>query len=140
MNNFDKFGTALNCIDGRVQIPVADWIKLYCHVQYVDMITEPGIDKVLAEGRSNKINSIVENLRISIEVHHSQVIAIVGHFDCAANNVSFEEHKEQIKESVDLVNSWDLRVRVVGLYANEWNSIDLICDTDAEFKEIKSFL
>ncbi len=53
MNRFDTFGTAKNCLDGRVQIPVLDWIKLHSRVQYVDMITEPGVDKVLAQGKQD---------------------------------------------------------------------------------------
>ena len=136
----DNFGTAINCIDGRVQVPVADWLKLHSQVQYVDMITEPGVDRVLAEGDSNRIAYIAEKLQVSIQAHQSKTLAIVGHFDCAANNVSFEEHKEQIEKSVDLINSWNLGIRIFGLYVNEWNAIDLICDTDAEFADIKSFL
>ncbi len=45
-----RFGTVLNCIDGRVQIPVTNWLKENFDVDYVDLITEPGIDKVLSEG------------------------------------------------------------------------------------------
>ncbi len=141
MNTFDTFGTAINCIDGRVQSPVADWIKLHCHVQYVDMITHPGVDKILAEGISNSITSIADKIRISIEAHQTSIIAVIGHFDCAANNVSFDEHKVQIKQGVDLIKSWSLGVRVVGLYVNEGSSIDVVFDSDAEeFKDMNSFL
>ena len=44
------FGTAISCIDGRVQQPVSDWLKLYCHVRWVDLVTEPGPDRLLAAG------------------------------------------------------------------------------------------
>jgi hypothetical protein len=44
-----KFATALNCMDGRVQIPIIEFLKKKFKVDYVDMITEPGIDKILAE-------------------------------------------------------------------------------------------
>ncbi len=57
-----------------------------------------------------------------------------------ANPVSFESHKEQIRDGIDLIRSWNLGIRIVGLFVNEWNSIDLIYDTDKEFKEIRSFL
>ncbi len=140
MNNFEKFGTALNCIDGRVQLPVADWVKLHCQVQYVDMITEPGIIKPLSNGNRQIINEIAENLRISIEAHQSKVVAVAGHFDCAANPVSFEEQEIQIREVFEMIKFWNLGVRIVGLFVNEWSAVDLICDTDAEFQIVKSFL
>jgi Putative carbonic anhydrase len=38
------FATCLNCIDGRVQIPVIEWITRNKGFKYVDMITKPGID------------------------------------------------------------------------------------------------
>ncbi len=44
-----RFGTALNCIDGRTQIPIINWLKENFDVDYVDLITEPGMDKVLAQ-------------------------------------------------------------------------------------------
>ena len=44
-----KFATAINCIDGRVQTPVAEFIKKSYHIDYVDMITIPGPDRVLSE-------------------------------------------------------------------------------------------
>ncbi len=42
----DKFGTVINCIDSRTQLPVSNWIKENYSVDYVDTITEPGPDKV----------------------------------------------------------------------------------------------
>jgi len=47
-----KFATAINCMDGRCQLPVIEWMKKRYGVEYVDMITEPGPDGVLAEGRT----------------------------------------------------------------------------------------
>lgn len=140
MNIQNKFGAAINCIDGRVQIPVIDWIKLHSQVQFVDMITEPGADKILGSQDSKKINSIIEKLYRSINAHHPILIAIAGHYDCVANPATFDEHKDYIEQSVDLLDSLNLGVRIVGLYVNEWNSVDVICDNNAEFAELRSFL
>jgi hypothetical protein len=140
MDKIGKFGTAVNCIDGRVQTPVSDWIKLHTHVQFVDMITFPGADQVLSSGNNEKINRIAEKIKVSIDSHQSKVLAIVGHFDCAANDVSIDEHKKQVIEGVELVKSWKLGIRVIGLYVNEWNSVDLVYDTDRDMEEIKSYL
>lgn len=137
-----KFATALNCIDGRVQNPVSNWIDLHCRVQFVDMITEPGADRVLIEGTRAEIAAVREKIRFSVEGHKSEAIAVVGHFDCLANPISFEEHKEQIKQSVEIIRSWDHWVRIVGLYVNEWNAIDVIFDSDDEIYQqtMRSFL
>ena len=136
----DKFGTAINCMDGRVQVPVADWVKLHSGVQYVDMITEPGADKVLAERDGRLLNSIYEKLRISVELHQSEIVAVAGHFECAGNPVDFETHQEHIELGVELLQSWNLGVRIVGLYVNEWSAVDVLYDSNDGFEDIKSFL
>ena len=43
-----KFATSVSCMDGRIQIPLTNWIKKNFSVDYVDTITEPGIDKLVA--------------------------------------------------------------------------------------------
>ncbi|NNE97666.1 MAG: hypothetical protein HKN25_01465 [Pyrinomonadaceae bacterium] len=140
MSNLDKFAAAINCIDGRVQAPVAEWLKLHAQVQYVDMITEPGVDKVLTAGGIRQTASIAEKLKISIDAHGTSTVAVVGHFDCAANPVSFEEHKTQIEECVNTIRSWADNLRVIGLYVNEWSAVDVIYDSDSEFEEMNSYL
>ncbi|MGB3082317.1 MAG: carbonic anhydrase, partial [Candidatus Omnitrophota bacterium] len=44
-----SFATAINCIDGRAQKPVTEFAIRKFKVDYVDLITEPGPDKVLSE-------------------------------------------------------------------------------------------
>jgi hypothetical protein len=39
-----RFAAAINCMDGRAQLPVIEWLKRECGVDYVDTITEPGPD------------------------------------------------------------------------------------------------
>jgi hypothetical protein len=48
-----EFVTTLNCIDGRVQLPVIRWIMAYYEVKYTDMITAPGMDGILADKNSD---------------------------------------------------------------------------------------
>ena len=35
-NKTKKFATAINCIDGRVQVPLADFIKANYNIDYVE--------------------------------------------------------------------------------------------------------
>ena len=44
-----SFCTAINCMDGRTQQPVIEFLKDKFEVLYVDSITEPGPVHILAE-------------------------------------------------------------------------------------------
>jgi len=114
-----RFGTALNCIDGRTQIPIINWLKENFDVDYVDLITEPGMDKVLAQDQLAIIERLKENVIISITAHKSNVVAVSGHYDCAANPVSDREHFNDIIASTQIVKSWGLPVTVVGLWVDD---------------------
>jgi len=117
-----RFGTAINCMDGRVQEPVIAWLKKRFELDYVDMITEAGPDKALATEAEGVIESIRRRVEISITKHGSEVIAVVGHHDCAGNPVSGETHREHIEKAVAVVRGWDDRVSVLGLWVDEdWN-------------------
>ena len=125
----DKFATAITCIDGRVQQPIVDWMKLNTNVDYVDLITEPGPDKALNDGPVHIINEIVRKVSFSILHHSSNIVAVTGHYDCAANDADKEEHIEQILEGVRVLLSYQINARVLGLWLNEWNSVELVWDT-----------
>ena len=80
------FATAINCMDGRIQIPVIDWLRRQYGVDYVDMITEPGPERLLAESKDVMASaSIHRRLEISVNRHNSKLVAIEGHHDCAGN-------------------------------------------------------
>lgn len=114
-----RFGTLINCMDGRVQDPVARWLKEKYQLDYVDVITEPGPDKLLSEGPQETIQAIKAKVRISVEKHGSNVIAIAGHHDCAGNPVTREEHLEQIAKCVEVMRAWNFTATRLGLWVNE---------------------
>lgn len=114
-----EFATAINCMDGRVQLPVISWMKKQFDVQYIDMITEAGPEKMINEGTEQEVESIQSRIQVSYEAHGSKVVAIIGHHGCAGNPVPKDEKLAQIKKSVDTVNSWGYQMDVLGLYVNE---------------------
>ena len=120
------FATAINCMDGRVQAPVADWVKIHQHVQYVDMITEAGVDGIMARGVPAELESVKRRVLISVNAHHSSFIVIAGHHGCAGNPVSDAEHLADIKAAIQVVNSWQLPVQVAGLWVNEWGVVEVV--------------
>lgn len=114
-----KFATALNCIDGRCQIPVINFAKKNFKVDFVDMITEPGIDKIFGQGEKKKIEEIKKKVLISVKKHRSKTLILVGHADCAKNPVSEKEHKIQIKKGIEIIQSWNLPVKIYGIFLDK---------------------
>ena len=116
-----EFATAINCMDGRVQKPIVDFIQKEFNVDYVDMITEPGPNKILAEGKEIKtIEFLKKNVEISLEKHNSKLIVIAAHFDCAGNPVKEDAQKEHLRRAVDVIVSWKFPVkRIIALWLDD---------------------
>lgn len=124
-----KFGTAINCMDGRCQSPVIDWMKRQYHLDFVDMITEPGPDKIMAAGTFNQLDAIKSKVLVSVEKHGSKIIVIAGHDDCAGNPVTPEEHKSQVLKAVEKIRAWKLPVeKVTGIWLNRDWRIEIIAE------------
>jgi len=114
-----RFGTAINCIDGRLQEPVARWLKDTYHLDYVDVITEPGADKLLATGDAEALAGVRAKVEISIGLHGSTLVAIAGHHDCAANPVTAEEHQEHIRAALRTLRFWNIPTTIIGLWVDD---------------------
>ena len=60
-----RFCTVINCMDGRVQLPVIDRLQDRYKVNYVDSITEAGPVRVLSdEWNSEAAKLIVERVSV----------------------------------------------------------------------------
>ena len=112
-----KFATSVSCMDGRIQLPLAKWIKENYSVDFVDAITEPGVDKTVAA--NSDLESIKFKIGISINVHKSELIVISGHSDCAGNPVSAEEHISQIKKGIEVISLWNTGAKVIGVWVDD---------------------
>lgn len=115
-----KFATAINCMDGRVQRPVIEYIEEAFSVDYVDMITEPGPNKILSEGKdANIIESLKKKVEISLKKHNSQIIAVAAHYDCAGNPASEDAQKEHLRKAINVITSWGFPVKIIALWLDE---------------------
>lgn len=118
------FATALNCIDGRTQEPVIDLIKRDTNVRFVDMITFPGIDGFLASASEEELAQIFKMINISVEKHGSKHLYIVGHYDCAGNPVSEEEHRNHISQAVQRLKQFFPNLTIKGIWVGqEWKAV-----------------
>ena len=116
------FGTSLNCMDGRAVESTIAWMKKSLHLDYVDVLTEPGMDGFLQKMTDEQVAWLKHKLDISIMHHGSRVITVVGHDDCAGNPVSAEKHRANIVGGVERIHSLvraidpSIAVTVIGLW------------------------
>lgn len=121
-----RFGIVITCIDGRVQEPVAAWLKTRYQLDHINTITTPGADKALADEAPEIVAHLKSSAQLSVTRHRANVLAIVGHHDCAANPGSREEHVEQIKRAMHVAWYWNLPVTLVGLWVNENWQVEVV--------------
>ena len=115
-----SFCTVINCMDGRVQLPVIKYLQNRFNVQHVDTITEPGPNLVLSEqNNTSLIKSILTRLKISIENHHSIGVAVVGHYDCAGNPALKDQQIVHIKKAIEFVRRHYAEIEIIGLWVDE---------------------
>lgn len=114
-----SFYTAINCMEGRAQEPIINFIKEEYNVLFVDMITKAGPVKMLSDPSRNNIETIISCIEISLEKHKSRGIAIVAHHDCAGNPISDEKQKKSLKQAVAFLVNKYVNVSVCGLWVNK---------------------
>lgn len=115
-----RFCTVVNCMDGRVQLPVIEYLKERFGADYVDSITEAGPNLVLSrQEETPSVRSIRERLKISVENHKSTGIAIAGHHDCAGNPAPHREQIVHVQKSVEYLQRHYPAMEIIGLWVDE---------------------
>lgn len=102
----ETFFTTVGCMDGRVQEAVAKFGRERFGALYADTLTEAGMVGLL--GKTEVDPAVREAIRfklvdVSIGKHHSKGILVHGHEECAGNPVDDDNHKDDIRRSVDYV-------------------------------------
>jgi carbonic anhydrase len=120
----DVRATCLNCMDGRVQLPVLHWIKEQHKVDFVDVITEAGMDSVLAN--QDDIHEILKSIDISVNINKSTRLFVVGHFDCRGNPVDEKTHRKEIASSVKRLQDRWRRHEISGLWVNSNWQVEVV--------------
>jgi len=130
--NFNKrsimsFCTVINCMDGRVQLPVIEYLRNRFGVDYVDSITEPGPNLILAQQTNvNVVESIFKRIKISVDHHGSVGIAVAGHYGCAGNPAAKEEQTQHTLDAIDYIKRRCDDIEVIGLWVDEnWKVSEL---------------
>jgi carbonic anhydrase len=115
-----RFCSVINCMDGRVQLPVINYLRKRFNVDYVDSITEAGPNLILSEDKNiNSIQAILDRLKISVENHNSVGIAIVGHYDCAGNPAPQDNQIMHIQMAIKLLRQRYQDIEIIGLWVDK---------------------
>ena len=117
--------TCLNCMDGRVQLPVLTWINANYPVDFVDLVTEAGMDGVLA--KQEDISEILRSIKVSVNLNRSTRLFVVGHHDCRGNQVNEASHREEIAQAVARLKPLWPKQEVIGLWVNDRWQVELVC-------------
>ncbi|MBW2192640.1 MAG: hypothetical protein JRF27_02525 [Deltaproteobacteria bacterium] len=115
-----EFCTAINCMDGRAQLPVINFLKDRFKAKYVDVVTEPGTNLILGKQTDRGlIESIFKRVDISLEHHHSKGLAVVGHYDCAGNPAEKSAQMSHLKNAVTFLEDNYPETEIIGLWVDE---------------------
>ena len=117
--------TCLNCMDGRVQVPVQTWIKANYPVDFVDVITEAGMDGVLA--KQEDISEILRSIKVSVNINRSTRLFVVGHYDCRGNPEDDDSHHKEIIQAVKRLKPLWPGQEVLGLWVNDQWQVEFVC-------------
>ena len=125
------FCTVINCMDGRVQLPVIRYLQKRFDAEYVDAITEPGPNLILQERKNPVlIESILRRLTISLRHHQSVGVALVGHHDCAGNPAPKDDQIRHIREGIAFLRKKYEKTTIIGLWVDEhWDVHELEKET-----------
>jgi hypothetical protein len=120
-------------MDGRVQDAVKNYMQKTYGVDYVDMVTEPGPNKILAGPASGcpSDKAIIENIKKRVEIsighHGSKVVAIVGHFGCAGNPAEKQEQITHLQKAKKTVEAFSLPAEIILLWVDgDWKTVERI--------------
>lgn len=112
------------CMDGRIIEIAIKWMKDNHELNWVDTVTEPGMDGWMAAMKLENLGGLHEKLKISIENHGSRIVALFGHSDCAGNPTDYQTHLTHLRMGCKKIKvlvheiAPDLKVDVVTLFVD----------------------
>ena len=125
-----RFCTAVNCMDGRVQLPVIRYLQQRFRAEYVDSITEPGPNLILAtQQHEGLVRSILARVRVSIERHASRGLAVAGHYGCLGNPARQKDQARHTRQACRFLRQQFKDIEIIGLWVGEDRAVHEIHTT-----------
>ena len=114
------FCTVVNCMDGRVQLPISRYLKEHFAADYVDTVTEAGPAGLLASDPDSRASrSIYSCIEVSVAAHKSTALAVVAHAGCAGNPISDDSQNQQVLQCVEVLSARYPALAIIGLWVDE---------------------
>jgi hypothetical protein len=127
----ELFCAAINCVDGRVQLPVIDYLKARFQAQYVDVVSEPGAAQLLAVRRDRRAAKLlVARVAFTVKAHDSIGIAVAAHHDCSATMADDDTQRYHVRRAVNFLAKRFNHVPIVGLWLDERWSVSEVCSEE----------
>lgn len=122
-----SFCAAINCLDGRTQLPVVKFLMKRFDVKYVDMLTDAGPLGILTEAPDSPRGQLfIQNIHTVIRVHDIKKLAITGHWGCLGNPVPRERQLEQQREVVLRLREMFPQLTIIGIWVDEAGGVEEI--------------
>lgn len=115
----ERFGTLLNCMDGRTQREISDYLLTSMGVRYLDTITTAGMVRHLAGEPTEQTAIILSDLEVSTSKHGSRKIAVAAHHDCAGNPLPDDVQESQIAAAEARLQKLHPDAGIHGLWVGE---------------------
>ena len=125
----NEFVTAINCMDGRVQVPVNRYLKTKYDARFVDIISEAGPISYILDLDNDILKNMYKKVNISIKIHKSNVLALCAHTDCAGVALGMTDAAQinTIKTAVIRMRKEFKDIEIIGLFVNnEWEVEEVI--------------
>lgn len=122
----EKFACVINCMDGRVQFPILNFVKEFYGVDYVDSITEAGPVGLLTT--PSGVESFKKKIKISVEKHGSDTLVVCAHHDCAGNPHRDEIQKEMLVTAAENLHSVFPNLKVAAVWVNDKWGCELLLE------------
>jgi len=124
-----RFCTSVHCLDGRIQLPVIGYLTARFGVDYVDVVTEPGPNRILGRQTDSVLcDSILRRVRLSLERHGSVGLAVTGHQGCASNPAGPRDQVADTLAAVQYLQQCFPQLPVIGLWVNERGEVAEVSD------------
>ena len=115
-----SFCAAINCLDGRTQLPVIQYLMKRFNVKYVDMLTDAGPLGILTNTPdSPRAQLFIERVNIVIRVHDIKELAVTAHWDCRGNPQPKDVQLEQQREVILRYREIFPQLTIIGLWVDE---------------------
>lgn len=91
--DYQTEGTIVTCIDFRFQKAINKWISEHVRPKI--------FDRVALAGATKNLDIIIEQIDISVRLHHIKKVILINHEDCGAYGTEStpEKHAQDLREA-----------------------------------------